>query len=961
LVFDTGIPQLLMARKFIDRSNFWLTSIVGSLLVVLVIALGYSFFNAISFSQMNSRREFLIKQTELAARSLEMELSRFKEESGVLMAFLEDPDLDEEDFKDEFTVAVRRTFTSFPGMLDSVMVDMVDSTLVFEMTETNDFIRKRSLVAFPGREEDSQLLVKGEGGFRILYTLDIPAYTEEYVTNFYLDPGGEKFLLYKSNLIPLRRWARQQQALLDEDDLNAVKADIGLGLKGFYEVEWEKGDEQYLGILAQYPFSYANSDTSASLMFLVPMDGLTSGIYSTYFLLFLGVVILLIGTVAFFLISLKGNIDSIKVQEENLREISTLFDQQNLLLQEMKGFVFFHDYKGEITKVSDEVEEVLGHSKQEFLEAFKVDSEHPEANNVKSETIKALMEGRHLVDLEYDFTKPNGEKIRVKVFEKLLFDEQGRMCGGMGIGTDITAQYLARQELEQSENRLRSLISNIPDTIFIYNNEGVVLDFHVQDRKNLFESANSTLGKSLHEFVPHGQADDIAKVFERAKNTNSIQTIDVVWHTPLGERHYEMRFFPLDENQIMSISKDITGQKIWEKGLVEAMNAADQASRAKSDFLANMSHEIRTPMNGLLGIIDLLESTNLNRIQKQYVEIIKNSGNSLLSIIRDILDYSKIESGKIDIQPVAFDPVEELKDQIKILSGLAGKKKIKLELTYGEFEKTILEGDKGKINQVLLNLIGNAIKFTPELGKVGVRMELNPVDDFFHFLSFSVADSGIGIAPEHLEHLTDPFYQVESSNTRTYQGTGLGLAIAKKIVELMGGQLEIESEVGKGSVFKFSVIVRKVDQNSVPQANEELTWKDIREMGTEFPLRILLAEDNDLNLQLMTLMFQQLGFEFEVAQNGAEAVEKVKNQEFDVVLMDVQMPLKNGLEATREIRTLLGKENVVIIGLSANVFEEDKKMALDSGMNDYLTKPIRLAVLADRLEYYYRKVRERAD
>ncbi|OOG77056.1 PAS domain-containing hybrid sensor histidine kinase/response regulator [Algoriphagus sp. A40] len=948
-----------MAGNFIDRSKFWQTTVVGSILVVLVIVLGFSFFNAIFFAQVNSRKEFLINQTELAARGLEMDLHRFKEESKILVSFLEDPDLDEEDYRDEFTVMARRTFTTFSGMIDSIWVDMNDSVLVFTMTERNDFIRKKTNKPFPEKFHDSKLLVTGKLGHRILYSIDILGYSREYATNFYLNPGGEKFLYYDSTLIPIGLHEDVEQVNLAEKDLVRIETDINLGLKGFYEVKWSKGSEDFEGILAQYPFSFANGEIPASLVFFVPMEGLSTGFYSTYIYFFLGIVGLLIGTVSFFILSLKGNMDSIKVQEENLGEISRLFDQQNLLLQELKGFVFFHDYKGEITKVSKEVEGVLGHSIEEFVEAFKVDSTHPQANLVKSHTIKALSEGKDFVDLEYDFVKPNGEKIWVRVFEKLIFDEQGRFSGGMGIGTDITSQFLSRQEIIQSENRLRTLISNIPDTIFIYDNEGIVLDFHVQDKKGLHEPAMAALGKSLKEFVPHGQAEDLLRVFHKAKTTSSIQTIDVVWQTSMGDRHHEMRFFPLDENQIMSISKDITGQKIWEKGLVEAMNAADLASKAKSEFLANMSHEIRTPMNGLLGIIDLLESTNLNKIQKQYVEIIKNSGNSLLTIIRDILDYSKIESGKIQIQNIVFDPEEELKDQIKILSGLAGKKNIKIEVSIGFLGNIFLEGDKGKINQILLNLIGNAIKFTPEHGTVGVVMDLSAVDDLFYVLSFQITDTGIGISKEHLEHLADPFYQVESSNTRTYQGTGLGLAIAKKIIELMGGQLEIESEIGKGSVFSFSVIVKKADQNIITPESQELTWKDIREMGTVFPLRILLAEDNDLNLQLMTLMFQQLGFQFEVAQNGEEALEKVKNQDFDVILMDVQMPLMNGLEATREIRKLKGKSNLVIIGLSANVFEEDQKKALESGMDDYLTKPIRLASLADKLEFYYRKMRER--
>lgn len=948
-----------MAKKRNVRSNFWLITVIGSLLVILVIALGISFFNAIYFAQVDSRREFLISQTSLAARGLEVDLSRFKEESKNLLLYIEGSDFDEEDFEDELTVATRRTFTSFPGMIDSVWVDLQDSIFIFTMTDRNDFISKKSSVGFPKTVKGSKLLVEGKLGFRILYSLNIPKYSREYVTNFYLNPGGEKYLFYEENLLPVGSRISDDPVIMDKVNFDQIKTDIRLGLKGFYEVSWKKDDQLFSGILAQYPFSYTDSDSPASLVFFVPMEGLASGFYSTYLALFLGLVILLIGTVLFFIISLKGNIDSIKVQEANLNEISRLFDQQNLLLQELKGFVFFHDYRGEITKVSDEVEEVLGHSKQAFMDAFRADSTHPQANLIKSEVVRALSETRNFMDLEYDFSKPTGEKIRVRVFEKLIFDIEGRLSGGMGICTDITDQYLARQETILSENRLRTLINSIPDTIFIYDNDGIVLDFHIQDKKNLHIPALRTLGKSLKEFVPHGQAEEIISKFNLAKATNSIQTKDVVWHSPTGDKHYEMRFFPLDENQVMSISKDITGQKIWERGLVEAMNAADKASRSKSEFLANMSHEIRTPMNGLLGIIDLLESTNLNKIQKQYVDIIKNSGSSLLNIIRDILDYSKIESGKIEIQPTIFNPVDELNNQIKILSGLATKKKIKLETTYSTSENLVLVADKGKINQVLLNLIGNAIKFTPEGGVVSVKMELNPIDDLLYFFSFQISDTGIGIPQEHLEHLTDPFYQVESSNTRSYQGTGLGLAIAKKIVELMGGELKIESTIGKGSVFSFSVVATKSAQDQILPQSYQLTWKDIKDMGTAFPLRILLAEDNDLNLQLMTLMFQQLGFQFEVAKNGVEVLDQVKTQDFDVILMDVQMPIMNGLEATQEIRKMEGKDQIVIIGLSANVFEEDQKKAMESGMNDYLTKPIRLAALADKLEYYYRKVRDK--
>jgi signal transduction histidine kinase/ActR/RegA family two-component response regulator len=436
----------------------------------------------------------------------------------------------------------------------------------------------------------------------------------------------------------------------------------------------------------------------------------------------------------------------------------------------------------------------------------------------------------------------------------------------------------------------------------------------------------------------------------------------VNWTEPNSQRqmYYEMRFFPLDENQMISISKDITSQKIWEKGLLDAMHAAEQANKSKSEFLANMSHEIRTPLNGLLGMVDLLESTKLDQIQTQYLDIVKNSGSSLLTIIRDILDYSKIEAGKVDIRVSAFSPVEEVKAQLEILGAIAQKKEISLLLEEELGSPLVVEADRDKINQILLNLIGNALKFTPEGGKVTVILTQELLGHDLLMLQYTVKDTGIGITQENILRLTQPFFQVESSATRSYQGTGLGLAIAKKMIELLGGELEVQSEPGQGATFQFSVLA-KVKQEALTLVVKEEPPHTLTEgLGKDFPLRILIAEDNELNLQLMGLMFQQLGFAFEVAKNGQEAVDKVSEQDFDLVFMDVQMPVMNGFEATEEIRKMATKQSLIIIGLSANAFEDDQKKALEVGMDDYLTKPLRLAVLASKLEQYYRKLKLQA-
>jgi PAS domain S-box-containing protein len=695
------------------------------------------------------------------------------------------------------------------------------------------------------------------------------------------------------------------------------------------------------------------------LVIILPFDDLRTGVYRTYFLLFTGIIIILVILISIFVISVKNYLQYSKNREESFKEVTELFDQQNMLLRELRGFVFFHDYKGQILRTSHEVEEVLGYSRSDFNMAFNDGSTHPLVEMVK-ETIKnAYLERKEFVDMEFDIQRGDGRQIRLRIFEKITYDALGRFAGGLGICTDISAQHAAKLKIIQSENQVRALLNNLPDEIFIYDNQGEVLEFHVQPRGNYLDLTQARVGKKIGKFVPKDQATGVTAAFQEARRTGKIQTVNVNWTEPNSQRqmYYEMRFFPLDEEQMISISKDITSQKIWEKGLLDAMHAADQANKSKSEFLANMSHEIRTPLNGLLGMVDLLESTELDQIQTQYLEIVKNSGSSLLTIIRDILDYSKIEAGKVDIHVSAFSPVEEVKAQLEILGAIAQKKEISLLLEEELGSTLVVEADRDKINQILLNLIGNALKFTPEGGVVTVALTQELLGQDLLMLQYTVKDTGIGITQENILRLTQPFFQVESSATRSYQGTGLGLAIAKKMIELLGGELEVQSEPGQGATFQFSVLAKVKQEALTAVVKEEPPQALTEELGKDFPLRILIAEDNDLNLQLMGMMFKQLGYGFEVAKNGKEAVEKVIAQDFDMVFMDVQMPVMNGLEATEEIRKLPQGKQLILIGLSANAFEDDQKKAFEVGMDDYLTKPLRLAVLAGKLEQYYRKLK----
>ena len=945
-----------MKKDFSNR-GFRISLILGVFLILLVLVVGISFFWAIYSTQVDRRKDFLGQQTDLAGRGLENELERFEEEATIFLGELEEHTA--KNRQDELGKLARKMLTTFPLLVDSLWVaDPQGVVTSYVYTERNDFIQKE-VPQFPLDSVKPQLLLEGKMGHRILFSTTIARFAQEYLENFYQVPGGGSFLYLGENLIDIGSTSLPHLKEVKIEEFEGVKKDLYQGVKGLYPVTWKQEGSQVNGVLAQYPLSFGDLVHHMGLVIVLPLDDLRSGVYRTYFLLFTGMIIILVILLSIFVISVRNYLNFSKTREESFKEVNTLFDQQNMLLRELRGFVFFHDYKGQILRTSHEVEEVLGYSLSDFNVAFNDGSAHPVVQMVKESIKNAFLEKKEFVDMEFDIQRGDGRQIRLRIFEKITYDALGRFAGGLGICTDISVQHEAKLKIIQSEDRLRAVLNNLPDEIFIYDNQAEVLEFHVQPRGNYLDVTQARVGKKLAKFVPKAQVAGVMAAFQEARRTGKIQTVNVNWTEPNSQRqmYYEMRFFPLDEEQMISISKDITSQKIWEKGLLDAMHAADQANKSKSEFLANMSHEIRTPLNGLLGMIDLLESTELDQIQTQYLEIVKNSGSSLLTIIRDILDYSKIEAGKVDVHTSVFLPEEEIIAQLEILGGLAHKKTIALQLESKELSALAVDADRDKINQILLNLIGNALKFTPEGGQVTVSLAAEYLTDELLMLHYSVTDTGIGISKENLLRLTQPFFQVESSATRSYQGTGLGLAIAKKMVELLGGELAVDSEPGKGATFRFSVLAKAVEGPLVREEQEVPTGILQKDMATAYPMRILLAEDNELNLQLMGLMFQELGYGFSVAKNGQEAVEKVASESFNLVFMDVQMPVLNGLEATEQIRQLPNGADLLIIGLSANAFEDDQNKALEVGMNDYLTKPIRLAGLAAKLEQYYRKLK----
>ncbi len=519
-----------------------------------------------------------------------------------------------------------------------------------------------------------------------------------------------------------------------------------------------------------------------------------------------------------------------------------------------------------------------------------------------------------------------------------------------------------RQRAEDARHRFTQILEATTDIVTMMDENGRTLYLNRAGRKALgFDEGEDLSHLPISAYHPEPVAESLVR-----------EAIPVA--RKLGVWRNETKFLTRDGCEIptllalmahkdtagkveyfSSIGRDISERIRREEVLRRAKEAAEAGGRAKEEFMATISHEIRTPMNGVIGLTSVLLDGPLAGQQREYLENIQASGDVLLSIIDGILDFSRIEWGGIDLETEPFELRPLVEEALALVSSAAALKGLDLSYRIGEGAPERLVGDVTRIRQILVNLLSNAVKFT-DRGRVSVSLSLRPAGDGRCEAHFAVEDTGIGILPERRERLFQPFSQVDASTTRKYGGTGLGLVICKRLVELMGGRIWVESTAGEGSKFHFTILGETAtrpagagspagDAQPSRPSGEELAQTD------HATLRVLVAEDNPVNQMVARRMLEQLGCRVDAVANGLEALEAFRHQPYDVVLMDVQMPEMDGLEAARRIcRERRGEGGPRIIGLTAHAMEGDRERCLAAGMDDYLSKPVKIDDLQAALQ-----------